>query len=79
MRKIFYKIDLVLPEDKALPVTLATSDMNSIPTLVEKSKTLYNSMGYDVQGFRIADTRYTLNMSDEEYETELMFCDIIEE
>lgn len=79
LRKIFYKVNLKLNDNKVLPITIATSDINKIPELVEKHKVLYLMRGFDVTGFVIADTRFTIQMSEKQYQDELSYCDIVDD
>jgi hypothetical protein len=79
IRKIFYKVLLTLDNGQVLPVTVATSDLNKLPSLVERHKMLYLARGFNIQGFQIEDTRYTIQMSEQQYENELAYCDIIDD
>lgn len=76
IRKIFYKIALIQSDGRLYPLTVATTDINKIQELVERHKILYNALGYSTDQFRIVDTLYSFNMSQEKYEEELSMVDI---
>jgi hypothetical protein len=79
MLKTFYKLNLLLADGKTLPVTVATSNVENLPALVESNKMLYSARGFIITGFQVLDIRYPLGMSAQTYEDELSFCDIADE
>jgi hypothetical protein len=79
MRKSIYKLDLVCSNGQTLPITLATHNIERIPTLVEQQKVFYAARGYPIDRFIVTDIRYLLNLDDAAYEFEISFCDIVDE
>jgi hypothetical protein len=79
MRFMIFKTVLVFNDGTELPITVAAREINEIPALVEKNNPLYNKNGQVVERFYVTDTFITLGLSQEQYEQEIMFCDIIGE
>lgn len=78
-KHIFYKVGLKLSNGQTMQVTIATGDINRIERLVERNRMLYAARGFHIVGLTINDIRYTLNMPTEQYQDELMYCDIIDD
>jgi hypothetical protein len=79
MRLTFYKINLGLEEGATLPITVATNDIQKIEGLVNANKIVWEAAsGKKINGLLIVDTLYAFNMTEEEYQTELMYCDIVD-
>jgi hypothetical protein len=79
LRKIFYKVRLHLSDGRFMPITIATTDINRIPQIVESRKVLYMRPEFYVIGFNIDDTKFTIQMTDQQYENELEHCDVVDE
>lgn len=79
MRLMIFKTVLVFTDGTELPITVAAREIIGLPALVEKNKPLYNKNGQTVERFYVNDTLITLGLSAEEYDQEIMFCDIVEE
>lgn len=79
MRLMIFKTKLVYTDGTELPITVAAREIVVLPELVEKNKPLYNKDGRVVERFYVDDTLITLGMSNDEYDQEIMFCDIVED
>jgi len=79
MRFMIFKTVLVFTDGTELPITVAAKEINELPDLVEKNKPLYNKNGQTVERFYVTDTFITLGLSQEQYDQEIMFCDIVGE
>jgi hypothetical protein len=79
VRKIFYKVKLHLSNGQFMLITIATHDVNRIPDIVERHKVLYMRKDYYVVGFNIDDTKFTIQMPEQQYEDELTHCDVVDE
>ena len=79
MRKQLYKVDLWMSDGKNLPITIATSYIERLPTLVEKNKMYYNRPERQIIGWDLLDTHPTVNMSQQQYDNELTYVDVNDE
>ena len=79
MRLMIFKTVLVFTDGTELPISVAAREIIDLPALVEKNKPLYNKNGQTVERFYVNDTLITLGLSGEQYDQEIMFCDIVEE
>jgi hypothetical protein len=79
IRKTLYKLELNLKNGQTLPITLATHDIQRVESLVNKHKVLYAARGYEIDRFVIRETKYLLQLTEQQYEDEIMFCDIVDE
>jgi hypothetical protein len=76
---MIFKTVLVFTDGTELPISVAAREIIDLPALVEKNKPLYNKNGQTVERFYVNDTLITLGLSGEQYDQEIMFCDIVEE
>lgn len=77
MRLLIFKTVLVLTDGVEALISIAASEINDIPALVERNKAFYTTPSRTIERFYVTDTLITLNLSNEQYEEELMYCDII--
>lgn len=83
MRNLIYKVTLFLIDESGaetqLPITIATPTINNVETLIQRNAAIYNRNGKTLQRFVVTDTLITLNLPEERYEEEVMYCDIIDD
>jgi hypothetical protein len=80
MRYTFFKTDLLFENGNKLPITVATHDITRIEALVNSNRMLYTTtQGSNITGHPITEVRYTFDMTNEAYEEELQFCDIVDD
>ena len=70
---------LVYDDDSELPIVVVANDINDIEALLKKNLVLYNKLGRTVVRFFIKDSLHTMHMSQEKYDEELMYADIVQE
>jgi hypothetical protein len=79
MRKMLFKTILVYDDGAELPITIAASEITEVEPLIQRNLVLYNKLGKRVVRFYVAETFMTLNLSDEKYNEELVYADIVED
>jgi hypothetical protein len=87
MRKQIYKANLTFANDTVLPITIACTQPDAIPELIDRHRALYErTQGISARvstvaltGFSITSALPTLHMTEEQYEEEISFCDIVED
>ncbi len=79
MRQQIYKMMFEFENNISLPISLACIDPEKIPELIEKHKTLYESVQRSkFKSFRVLTVMPTIQLTEEKYATEIKFCDIRE-
>jgi len=79
MRLMIFKTKIVFNNEKELIINVAAREINDLPGLIEKNKPLYKRDGMEIASFSVIDTLITLGMSYEQYEQEIMFCEIVQD
>lgn len=79
LRKTIYKIVLKYNTGKEHPISIATTDKGKLEQLVNLNKALFSTKDVFVSGFKVADTLLTMGLSERDYETELAYCEVIDE
>ena len=79
IRKTIYKIVLKYNSGKEHPISIATNDINKLENLINVNKALFSTKDVFVNGFRLDDTLLTFGLSQQDYDTEIQYCDIIDE
>jgi hypothetical protein len=79
MRQQIYKMMFEFENNISLPISLACIDPEKIPELIEKHKTLYESVQRSkFKSFRVLTVMPTIQMTEENYIKEIHYCDIRE-
>lgn len=87
MRKQLFKTVLHFANGVKLPITVACGDGERLPDLIEKHRTLYErTQGMaskttlvGLTNFTVDTVHPTIHMTDEQYDEEISFCDIVED
>ena len=79
MRNQFYKVTLAFESNVELAITIACKGAEQVEAMVNANRVIYEKVNKSpLVRFFITDSRPTLQMTQEKYEEELMFCDIVE-
>lgn len=78
MRLQLYKININFSDNTFLPITVASLGKEPIMDLIMSRRFLYER-GKTIAGISIVDERATINMTDEKYDEEVAWCDIVQE
>jgi hypothetical protein len=79
-RLILYKINIILNDGSKHLVTVACSGKEKLPEMYEKNKWIYADKlrGSYSTGFEFVEEKFTIQMSKEQYDGEIMYADLVE-
>lgn len=87
MRGQFFKLTLHFSNNSELPITVACTTAELLPELIEKNRVLYErtqamtnkNQPIALERFSVQGVMPSLHMTEEKYQDELQFCDIVQE
>lgn len=79
MKLPIFKTVLHFSNGTQLPITIAAAEVTRIEGLVAKNAPVYNRPDRTIARFTITEVLNSYQLSDEKYDEEITFCDIVEE